>query len=254
MPAQVHEMTEISLSGTFPGHVLPGTLFIIWAGWWIYEVVATRGGEIYRVGTLERGLAMPLCKAVLPFIGVLGELAPHGFEWKASMVNNYQHAIMYFGFIVAGGIDLLARSGRISPGATYLAYGGAALNTAMLFAGHGHMGGLPDTVHQLLVVLFAAAATLAVVEMRFPDSGVAWLRIGTLLLTGVWLWWIAWLLYRSGYDLADHVSQMKAYLFFSASAMGVAMLLLTVHQLIGAPRRYVTSPAGEGRSRVAPPA
>jgi len=235
MQDHAQNMAEMSISGTFPGHLLPGVLLSLWAGWWIWQTVSTRGSYIYRTGPLEEGRVMPLGKVVLPVIGVLGELAPHGFAWKPSMVNNYQHAIMYVGFIFAGVVDLLARRGRVSRAASYLAYAGASLNTALLFAGHGHMGGLADTVHRILVVLFAAGAVLAVVEIRYPAGGVAWLRIGTLLLTGLWLIWIAWLLYRSGYDLREHTNQMKAWLFFSATALGVSALLLTLHQLLGAP-------------------
>ncbi|MDT8370302.1 MAG: DUF716 domain-containing protein [Longimicrobiales bacterium] len=226
----------MSLSGTFTGHFIPAVLLMIWAGWWIWQTISTRGAYVYRTGTIEEGAFMPWGKAILPFIGVLAELAPHGFAWKPSMMNNYQHAVMYVWFILAGVVDILARKGRVSRSATYIAYAAASLNTALLFAGHGHMGGVPDTVHQILLTLFALSAIIAIAEIRFPNGGIAWLRIGTLLLTGIWLVWIAWILYRSGYDLMDHKNQMKSWFFFSATAVGVSVAVLTLHQMLGAPK------------------
>jgi len=240
--AGMAQASGMSISGTFQGHVLPGVLFLIWAGWWTYELLSSRGALAYEAGLLERSLVMPWMKILLPVIGVFGELAPGRFEWRDAMVNNYQHAVMYVGFIIAGVVDLLARKGRMSRSGPYLAYAGAFLNAALLFAGHGHMGGLADTVHQLLVVLFVASAALALIEIRLPDRGIAWFRIGVMYALGFWLIEIAWLLYRSGYDLMDHHSQMKAYLFFSATTFGVGLALLVVHQVLGG------SPLAGGRA------
>ncbi|MDT8342253.1 MAG: DUF716 domain-containing protein [Longimicrobiales bacterium] len=242
--AQNHDMGGMRMSGTFQGHVLPGVLFLFWAAWWTFRLVRSRGAEAYTKGLLERGLFMPVAKVVLPVIGVVGELAPGGWEWRPAMVNNFQHAIMYVGFMVAGVVDLLARAGRVSRSATYLAYVGAAGNAALLFAGHGHMGGLPDTVHQILVYVFAAAIVLALVEIFIPDRGVAWLRVGAVYVLGLWFIEIAWMLYRSGWDMVDHHNQMKAYLFFSATLIGVTAALLALHQLLGAP-----GPGGRRRAR-----
>ncbi len=240
---QTAETTRSSLSGTIQGHVFPGALFVLWAGSWTYHVVAGPGPGALRAGPLEGDRLMSMAKLILPIIGILGELVPGGFAWKPSMINNYQHALMYVPFMVAGVVDLLALSGRISWRATYVAAAGALLNAGFLFAGHGHAVGLPHTVHQLLVDMFGAAAVLLLLEVRYPTREIAWLRIWSVYVLGLWLIEIAWILYLSGWGLVDPVSQMKTYLFASATGVAAAVFLLVVHQMAGA-----TGPAAQGRS------
>jgi len=240
---QAAETTRTSLSGTIQGHVFPGVLFVMWAGSWTYHMVADQGPGALRGGPLEGDRLMPVAKLVLPIIGILGELVPGGFAWKASMINNYQHSMMYVPFMISGVVDLLAVSGRISWRATYVAAAGALLNAGFLFAGHGHAVGLAGTVHQLLVDMFGASAVLLLLEVKYPTKEIAWLRIWSTYVLGLWLIEIAWILYLSGWGLVDPVSQMKAYLFASATGVAAAVFLLVLHQTVGTPR-----PATQGQS------
>ena len=227
----------MKLTGSFKGHVLPGVMFLVWALWWTGELIFKRDNPNEPPGPMEASLLVPLGKVVVPLIGIWVELFRSGFVWGDGRINNFQHAMMYFGFVLAGVVDLLARRGLVSNRLTYFAFAGAAANAGFLFAGHGHMGGLADTVHYLLILLFYAAAVVAIAELFLPSWGLKWVRIALVFLLGTWLIQIAYMLYAFGYDLHGHYPHMKAHLFFTWHLFGVAVLMLGLRVALGRPRR-----------------
>jgi hypothetical protein len=217
----MHELLHVG--GTFGGHVLPGAMLSVWALVWAAQALGR--GQAEPAPTLERGWVVPLLKVALPLVGVWVEIPGRGWD-PADVMANWQHVTMYGAFALSGGVDLLARSGRLSPAATYLAYAGAHANAGFLFWGHAGGAGVPHTVHRLLVLAFALASSVALLEAARPGKVVQWTRIGTLLLVGVWFMVAAWILYRSGWDLADPVREGWSYLAFSWSALAVAVFAL----------------------------
>lgn len=231
------DMESVVVRGTFAGHVLPGSLFVVWALYWVVEDVV-RGDDPGRDRPLEAGGFVPAMKVVIPLVGVWVEIPgsgwPPGRGWPpVAILLNWQHVTMYTAFCLSGVVDLLVRRGIMSSKASYLAFAGAALNAGLLFWGHGRHGGVPGVVHSLLAILFLAVACFAVAEMARPSSVLAWLRRGALLALGGWFIVVAWILYRSGWDMADPVREGWSYMLFSWNAIAASVLVLAVRLVAG---------------------
>ena len=222
---QLHEHT-LHGSGTFAGHILPGTLLLLWASCWLAELWRGRGA---RAGDapLEVQPVVIAIKLALPLLGIAVEWPGSGWR-PVDRVMNFQHVSMYAFFALSAVVDLLQRGGRVSRGATYVAFASAAVNAGALFLAHGVDGGVSATVHLILAATFFAAALFAVGEWLRPDLDLHWLRIGAVLTLGGWFYQIAWLLFRSGSDLADPLVQMRSQLLYSVQVLAAAVLLLLV--------------------------
>jgi len=243
-------------SGTFGGHVLPGSLFLLWAAFWIVELWRDRGTRPPDA-PFERSLVGIGLKIVLPLLGVFVEWPEPTWE-PHNIVMNYQHAAMYGFFALSGVVDLAWRRGLVPRGATYLAFAAAALNGGALFLVHDAIGGVSKTVHAILGGIFLAAAAGAVAEWLRPGRELHWLRLGAMLMLGAWFYQVAWLLYRSGYDLTDHAVQMRAHLLLSVQAIVVGAVLLALRSALAwaeasAPTR-AEARAGRGEALAAPEA
>ena len=80
--------------GSLGGHVLPGFFFIVWAIWWfvnvsciyIYRTKRKKGFSAqahYRLAVLPKWQLEPVCKVVLPLLGIAGELyLSHHAHWR----------------------------------------------------------------------------------------------------------------------------------------------------------------------------
>lgn len=214
-----HDM-PMALTGSFQGHILPAIGFFGWAVWWTFELIRERGRP-RGAGALERDLTVSLGKIGFPLIGLWAELIGPGDHWAG--FNNFQHATMYSGFLLSGVVDVLARLRWLPERMTYLTFALAAAVAGFLFAAHGHMGGLADTVHGLLAPTFYGIAAVAVAESFSASPWFRWIRIGLMYLLGTWLAQIAFLLYRSDWDLMDHVASMAANLYFTWHVLGVVV-------------------------------
>lgn len=223
-------MHAVEVGGTFAGHVFPGSLFVAWAFLWLAESVHRPPPA--HDAPLERGSLLPALKVVLPLVGVWLELPNSGW-FPADAMLGWQHITMYVAFALTGVVDVLVRGGRLSHGAGHVAYGGAMLNAGILFWGHGQHGGVPGVAHTLLALLFFASATLPLVELAVPGRGVEWLRKGSLLALGSWFVLIAWILYRSEWEMADPVREGWTYLLFSSNAIAVAVAVTALRLSVG---------------------
>lgn len=205
-----------AVAGTFWGHALPGSLFIVWALYWIGQAIA-RGGRPPAGRALESGAVLPVVKIVLTAVGVWIEIPGDGW-YPQDVMMNWQHVTMYSVFGLSGVVDLLARRGLLSDQATYTAYAAAMANAGFLFWGHSSHGGVEGIIHAVLALVFFTVAALAVVEILRPSQGTAWGRIGAQLLLGGWFIVGAWIIYRSGWNLADPVREGWTYTVFSWTA------------------------------------
>lgn len=227
-------MTHVeAVAGTFGGHALPGSLFILWALYWIGQAIA-RGGEAPGQQTLETGLVLPVTKLVLATVGIWIEIPGQGW-YPQDVMMNWQHVTMYSVFGLSGGVDLLARRGLLSWQATYVAYAGAMANAGFLFWGHSSHGGVEGLIHAVLALVFFAVAALALFEALHPGEGVRWGRIAVQLVLGSWFIVGAWIIYISGWDLADPVREGWTYMAFSWTATVVSVG--TLGALFAAKRR-----------------
>jgi hypothetical protein len=221
-------------AGTFGGHVLPGSLLIAWALYWMV-MAYVRGFATGEGGALESNTVLPWVKIALATVGVVVEIPGEGWL-PQDVMTNWQHVAMYAVFGLSGVVDLLARRGLLSGGATYGAYAAAMANAGLLFWGHSGHAGVEGLVHAILALLFFAVAVLAVVEMARPSAGTAWGRTGAQLALGSWFIVAAWILYRSGWDLADPVREGWTLMALSWTAATVAVLTLAARR--GAKARH----------------
>lgn len=222
-------MTAADLHSTFEGHVLPGSMFILWALLWI--------GQNFRAGAfdardraLESSLVIPVLKVILPLIGVWVEIPGEGWG-PTSTLMSLQHVTMYSAFALTGVIDILAHRGLLPRAATFLAYGAAQANAGWLFWGHAIHDGVDGIVHRILAMVFFAVAAFGVMEVLRPSAGVAWLRIGVQLVLGSWFIVGAWILYLSGWDLAASYNVGRSSMYFSWMVMAIASSVIAARIL-----------------------
>ena len=227
-----HDMmavTAADLHSTFEGHVLPGSMFILWALIWI--------GQSFRAGALdspsralETSLYIPVLKVVLPLIGVWVEIPGEGWGPTTTLMS-LQHVTMYSAFALTGVVDLLAHRGLISRAATFVGYSAAMTNAGWLFWGHAIHEGVDGTVHRILAMAFFVVAALAVIEVFRPSVGLAWLRFGSQLILGGWFILGAWILYLSGWDLSASYNVGRTSMYFSWMVMGIASAVMAARIL-----------------------
>ena len=219
------EMHAVEVTGTFTGHFYFGALFTVWGAAWIAEALLLPSPE--GPAPLERGVWLPAMKLVLPMIAVWFEVPNRGWEPMDYMMG-WAHIAAYSPFAVTGVVDLLARRGAIAERAGFVAYAFAMVNAAFVFWGHDHHGGVPHAAHNLLELTLLAAAGFALLELARPGAATGWFRRGALFGLGTWLFVLTWVLYRSGWDMADPLREAWVYVLFSWNAIVVTVLVATL--------------------------
>jgi hypothetical protein len=209
-------------SGSFVGHLAPGIVFTLWGLWWLLELVGS--GRPRELGEpLERTLVPTALKLLAVAVALPLELPNAGWR-PMDWVMGWHHITGYLGFGLSGVIDLLARRGLVSARATYLALAGAAFNGAVLFYGHGNAPGVEGSAHNILMMMFFAVGVFSILETAAPSWRFEWFRIGSMIALGAWLSITAWILFQSGWDLADHAREGHVWLRFSWMIMSVTAI------------------------------
>jgi len=217
-------VTAADLHSTFEGHVLPGSMFILWALLWIAERIYRRDAAARP--TLEAGSLVPILKIVLPLIGVWVEIP--GERWgPTATLMSLQHVTMYAAFALTGVVDLLAHKGWLSTASTFVAFAAAQTNAGFLFWGHAIHGGVDGVVHRILAGAFFTVAGVALLEARRPSAGLGWLRIGAQLVLGGWFILGAWVLYLSGWELDNPVNEGRSSMIFSWLVMMASVVVVS---------------------------
>ncbi len=148
--------------GTFIGHVIPGSGFILWGAWWyghtVYRLTRPErlaGGEStmpthYPPTEVQESTTHPIpwpistyftrlepaVKIGVPLAGAIGELWWGNWKLDDSSVINFQHATMYLGFLFAGIVDLLEMKGLTPRISGHIALIAAFTLEGVLFMGH----------------------------------------------------------------------------------------------------------------------
>ncbi|XP_076135265.1 transmembrane protein 45A [Alosa pseudoharengus] len=219
--------------GSFKGHILPGSFFLIAGLWWAgkYSLwYATRRNKSAGAGRLatramQRRMEILEGAVVLSFslIGILAEqfvasgprfhlFDPTQQQWAQLMI--WQHSTMYLFFALSGATTLAIHVSNVAPLALdRLMLAIAFFNEGFLFMYHLHGRDMLDVhVHQLLLYAVFAGALTALLEM-FHRANVLLelLRTTMCLLQGSWFWQIGFVLYPPSevkWDLKDHNNMM----------------------------------------------
>ena len=224
-------VTAADLHSTFEGHVLPGSMFILWAIIWMVQRL-TQGEDLARARTLEAGLLLPVLKVALPLVGVWVEIPRPNWGPTATLMS-LQHVTMYSAFALTGVVDLLARRNLLPGASTYIGFAIAQTLAGFLFWGHAIHGGVDGVVHRILASVFFLVAGIAVVEAIRPSLGLGWLRIGTQLVLGGWFILGAWVLYLSGWELANPVNEGRSSMIFAWLVMLVSVAVISARVYSG---------------------
>lgn len=212
--------------GSFKGHALPGTFFIIMGIWWSLSTIVKYACRKHKrasylgsktlfrqVGILE-GIVI-ICMALT---GILGEQfivgGPHLSLYKEGQWNqllSWHHTTMYFFFGLRGVTNILCSTiSSLPTSLNKLMLSNALLVEAFVFYNHTHGRTLLDIfLHQLLVLVVFLSGLVAFFEILIHNNiAMELLRSSLILLQGSWFWQIGFVLYPpSGgpaWDLVDH--------------------------------------------------
>ncbi|ESN97327.1 hypothetical protein HELRODRAFT_124437, partial [Helobdella robusta] len=225
--------------GTFGGHALPGSFFILFSLWWTvqtfrrYYKSLKNGCTPYRSTVAFAPDCLPckkcnnvmiegILKVVFTSLGLVLE-AKSGFKnGHFTYSDNGQHATMYFFFGLSGVVDTLMHHGFSMPENTDYAVGCLSFVAEdVLFTFHLHgRTELDVAVHTLLVYIIHACVVCVLVEARYKNNVIVTLsRCFFVLLQGTWFWQIGFILYPNPnavrWKNGDHNEIMLATIIFA---------------------------------------
>ncbi len=226
--------------GSFIGHVIPGSFFILFGVWWIIQITRkylwslSRKTEPFRATAtfppklkcqnLDLEALLALSAGI---IGMIIELfIANVMVGKSIGVNNGQHATMYFFFSMVGLIGILAPTLRkLLPNIEHFRYLSLALAytaEALLFKFHLFgRDGMDIMVHTLLLYAVYGCIILTLAEMVRPTQVLLPLgRAFFTVLQGSWFWQTAFILYNpipghAEWDHENHHQTMLITCFFT---------------------------------------
>jgi len=199
--------------GDFYGHITPGGFFIVFGLAWLigafrkYQKTKFSRKYIFKSSLSSfsdnykanlEGLIILFCSCV----GIFIETFYHMLIGEILMIHNYQHAIMYAFFGLAGLILVLKRLlSQYLPEIekiVYCSFSIAFLITGLLF--QLHLWGrdeLDKLVHSLLTYLLYFTSIIILLEMNYMNSPLlSLMRCCGSLLTGTWISQIGFILYN----------------------------------------------------------
>eukprot|EP01018_Ginkgo_biloba_P007616 Gb_17402 [translate_table: standard] len=203
--------------GSFKGHVLPGSLFLVVGVWHVWNSIMNyvMNSKSHRVRTWHPvpGVNGNL-KYLELYIIVIGSFVDMCIEFfysthlkifvqgvlNPSHMNDFEHAGMLLMFFIFGIAVLVSEKTRYLPlpnGVLQMLAATAFCAEYLLFSFHSTShAGLEGRYHQLLVLLVGLCITSAVFGAAFPTSFVVDLLSGiAITLQGIWFYQIAFTLY-----------------------------------------------------------
>ncbi len=176
--------------GTFLGHIVPGTMFILIGLWWSlatsvrFTLSANRHSR-YLASTsmpcfllpfskLQRAPVETYLKLFLFTVGIIGE-AYTGLKTQPTRhfeIDNAQHITAYFIFFMAALVELLVQTKLQLPKRLDHAFSCAAFAIeAFIFANHLHARSMLDThLHTLFVYAIYGCLVSAALETARPGQ------------------------------------------------------------------------------------
>ncbi|XP_049444403.1 transmembrane protein 45A [Epinephelus fuscoguttatus] len=244
--------------GSFKGHALPGSFFLVAGIWWTVKHSlwhASRrnkniGSTRLASRASQRRLEIIESSVILffSFVGMLAEQFAAGGpklqlydsaekHWEQLM--NWQHATMYLFFGLAATVSLILHTTEAAPLALdRLMLSIAFFNEGFLFLYHLHGRSMLDVhVHQLLLYAVFGQALVAFLEVFHRGNIILELLRCTLtLLQGSWFWEIGFVLYPPhgpDWDLKDHNNMMFITMCYSWHLAFAMLMVGTIYCIVG---------------------
>ena len=209
--------------GSFIGHALPGSLFIVSGLWWMFHVTLDyaaslkkdKSRKLMNTGSWRRIPSKrlknipfePLLKLFGPLAGIIGELSPIHFQLldknnEFIKPNKFAHSSMYGFFAFSGLIEILNlyKITNFSPETEYVVLALAFAVEGTLFGFHLHGRDMFDVrIHTLLYIVIYLAALVIILEACLPKRRRELFMARTVLVLtqGTWFWEIAYTIYGS---------------------------------------------------------
>ena len=255
--------------GSFGGHALPGSFFVIFALWWVIQMFnryySTRqknnrftSSATFKCQCLCGQLKnLPLEAFIKLFFVSVGfglEIYTAFDNGKFFHIGNGQHATMFFYFGLTGIMDILIHyKAPLPPDMDYISMVFALLCEFVLFRFHLHgRTDLDVLLHTLLLYAIAGSILSVILEMRYRNNILCSLaRPYFILLQGTWFWQVGWILYppfQSSFhwNEEDHEQMMIATMIFAWHAAGSILVILVIGGVIAyIHRRFVSYRRGD---------
>jgi len=241
--------------GSFGGHILPGSFFIVFGVWWttqISKIRLERGRNRERSGQrrLEKyrtffpctlyGYSLPLepfIKILSTSIGICIEFNS-SFKAEKNVAPDNQHIIMYLMFLINSLCEVFTYYKVLVPkGTDYFTGSLAFLIEAMLFLFHiEHQDKFEQTIHLLLIFVISLCCLTSTIEAWMPDKlSFKYIRAFFTILQGTWFWQIAFFIYNPipGYPMvwhaaSPHAQNMWVSVIFSWHCIAILTLQLLI--------------------------
>lgn len=237
--------------GTFKGHALPGTFFIMFAVWWTIQMchknLTCRRKKIpftstptypcaCLCGRIKSWPIEPLVKLFFTSIGISLEIYTGVHDEVFNTPENAQHSTMFFFFLLTGVADLLLYFRLpVLKDLDYICMIMAVAIEGILF--NFHLRGrdpLDTLIHTLLVYTIVVNLLVVVAEMKWRNNfHIAIARTYFIFLQGTWFWQIGFILYNplpgaKEWDPENHHSHLIATMYFTwhCGAVFITMLII----------------------------
>lgn len=197
---------------TFLGYAVPGSLFILFGLWCVFQSFRRFFNCRQRNTRFTSSVVFPcdcLCgrlkdlpvegglKILAVLIGIAGELGTAVNKPHVVLLNNSQHASVFFFFGISGVVDILVHyHAPLPPDIDYATVVLAFMVEALLFYFNLHdRTELDMMLHTLLVYTVLANAAAVAMEMKYRNSLLGPLaRAYVLLIQGTWFWHIGFIM------------------------------------------------------------
>ena len=222
--------------GTFGGHALPGSFFIVFALWWTWKAFKryyrcqAKGQKYWSTITFPVDCSLKGCLSNLEWegifklfftsVGFAGEIITGFKDGHFSHFGNGQHATMYFFFGLSGAIDILVHHGASLPKNIEYAIGILCFvveDVLFMFHLHGR-NPLDVLIHTLLVYTLHGCVLISTCELIFRNSLMVTLtRCFLVLQQGTWFWQAGIILYKplTPWKEDDHKEMMLVTMIFT---------------------------------------
>ena len=249
--------------GSFAGHAVPGSFFLLYGIWWIFvsywhyfytRPISSRvsKAKLKKENELNRRSTLPspccprlplesLFKIALSFGGILVETV---FNWRGGIIydpinihsdgdfSRMQHATMYSFFLLSGIVDMCIYCVRIPKNSPKLFLALAFFIEGMLFYFHTeHRDELNQRAHLVLTFSIFCCTVCAAARMYVSDSLLLNAGLGFFItFQGSWFYQVAIVLYGKHRDSWAEDEMSPMYMGFAASwhVMVIAVSMMAV--------------------------